>query len=166
MNRDNVKLIITMVSILMSFCLFAQPEGQGGRPAKREKPDASKILSLLDVNNDDKIDREEALNDKRGKIAKNFNEIDTNADEFIDLDELKVSLNNRKPKKVSAKKIIKMVDDDGDGKLNELEVAAKNKRQLLLKFKEIDTNQDNQIDLEELEVFYSKSSNRKRKKRT
>ena len=131
------------------------------------KPDASEILSKLDTNNDDSIDKGEASKDKRGKISEDFDEIDTNDDELIDLEELKDSLNNRKsnnrPKRVSPEKLLKDVDDNGDGTLNELEIAAKEKRNLSDNFNSIDTNQDHEIDLEELKVFYLIKEKGKRK---
>jgi Ca2+-binding EF-hand superfamily protein len=163
--------------MLVCFGIFAQgtPGGHGGRneggqgrgQQRGGKPDASQIVSKLDTNNDDKIDKEEASKDERGKIAEDFDEIDTNDDEFIDLEELKASLKDRKPKVISAEKILKEVDDNGDGTLNELEVAAKDNKQLSKNFKEVDTNQDNELDLEELKAFYSKMNpeNKKRRKR-
>nr|WP_321228337.1 EF-hand domain-containing protein [uncultured Psychroserpens sp.] len=172
MKNNNLKITITIFSMLLCFGLFAQGPpggGQGGRGgqdrSQREKPSASKIMELLDTNNDNKIDKDEASHHKRGKILEDFDEIDTNADGFVDYEELEASLDNSKPKKISAEKIIKQVDDNDDGTLNELEVAAKNNRQLLLEFENIDTNKDHELDLEELKVFYSKMNNKKRKQR-
>ncbi len=141
--KNNLKTTLTIFSMLLCFGLFAQgpPGGQGGRNGGQGrgqqgsgKPDASEILSKLDTNNDDVIDKDEASKDSRGKISEDFDEIDTNDDELIDLEELKDSLNNiksdRKPKRISAEKLLKDVDDNGDGTLNELEVAAKDNRQL------------------------------------
>ena len=169
-----MKTTITILSLLLCIAVFAQgpPGGQGDRGGKgqqgnqqqRSKPDASQILSMLDLNKDDLIDKDEASKDKRGKISEDFDEIDDNEDGFIDLDELKASLNNR-PKKISAKKIIKQVDDNKDGTLNELEIAAKNKRDLIENFKNIDTNEDGELDLEELNVFYDNTDKPKRRKR-
>lgn len=177
MNNNNLKTTITIFSMLLCFSLFAQGPpggGQGGRGGgkgqQREKPDASEILDKLDTNKDNLIDKDEAAADKRGKIAEDFYEIDTNDDKFIDLEELKDSLNDRKkPKKISAKKIIEEVDDNGDETLNELEVAAKEKKALSENFREIDTNEDGELDLEELKVFFKKDADddkkAKRKKR-
>ena len=174
--KNKLKTVITIFSMLLCFGVFAQgpPGGQGGRNGGQGrgqqggvKPDASEILSKLDTNNDDAIDKDEASKDKRGKISEDFDEIDTNDDELIDLEELKDSLNNRKsnkrPKRVSPEKLIKQVDDNGDGTLNELEVAAKDSRQLIKNFNEIDTNQDSEIDLDELKEFYAKNDEEKEK---
>ena len=171
MKSNKLKITVTIFSMLLCFGVFAQ-RGQGGRGGRQGesqqrggKPDAAKILGMLDTNNDDRIDKDEASKDKRGKISENFDEIDTNDDELIDLEELEASLNNRKPKRVSAEKILKEVDDNGDGTLNELEVAAKDKQDLSENFKEIDINKDNELDLEELKAFYAKNEKSKRKKR-
>ena len=171
-----IKITTTFISVFFCFTLFAQgPPGggqgrggmQGGNQQRGGKPDASEILSMLDTNDDDLIDKDEASKDKRGKISEDFDEIDTNEDGFIDLEELKDSLNNRKPtrKRVSPEKLLKEVDDNGDGTLNELEVAAKEKRELLDKFSEIDTNQDGELDIEELKAFFASKEDEKPEKR-
>ncbi len=172
MKKSKLNVAITIVTML--FCLAAvaqRPQGrQGGKNGRGQqsagKPDASRIFSMLDTNNDKKIDIDEASKDRRGKISEDFDEIDTNEDGFIDLEELKDSLNNKKTatKRITPEKLLKQVDDNGDGTLNELEIAAKDKRQLSENFSEIDTNQDNEIDLEELKVFYAKKEKSKRKK--
>lgn len=174
MKNKKIKLIITIFSILISFTAFAQGPpgggkggrgGQGGGPPKGKKPNASEILKLLDANNDDKIDKEEASKDERGKILKDFDLIDADEDGFIDLEELKAELNNKGPRKISAKKLLKEVDQDEDGLLNELEVAAKDKRDLMANFNEIDVNKDSQLDLVELKAFYSNKDKKKRRKK-
>ena len=178
MKSNKLKLTISIFSMLLCFNVFAQPPGGQGRPGGRgggqgqqrsAKPDAAKILSMLDVNNDDVIDKDEASKDRRGKIYEDFDDIDFNEDEVIDLEELKASLNNkrgeRKPKIVAPKKLIEEVDDNGDGTLNELEIAAKNKKQLIKDFKAIDTNEDRELDLEELKAFYLKNDKKKRKRK-
>lgn len=169
MKNKRITLVISFFLILISVSAFAQgPGGRGGRPGgrdqQRQKPKASDILKMLDTNDDEKIDKEEASKDRRGKIAEDFDEIDANADGFIDLEELETSLEG-KPRKISAEKIIKEVDQNEDGFLNELEVAAKDKRDLLLNFSKIDTNEDAQIDLEELKVFYLNNESKGRKRR-
>lgn len=179
MKPNKLKISISIFSLLLCFGVFAQGPpggGQGGRSGGGQgqqrggsQPNASEILSKLDTNNDSKISESEASKDRRGKIAEDFDEIDSNNDSFIDLNELKDSLGNRsskrQPKKVSAKKIIKEVDDNGDETLNELEVAAEKKRDLIKNFNTIDTNQDNELDLEELKVFYDKNDKSKPKER-
>lgn len=176
MKNNNLKIAFTIFTLLLTIGIYAQGppgggqgggRGQGQGQQRAGKPDASEILSMLDTNDDNLIDKDEASKDKRGKIYEDFDEIDTNEDGFIDLEELKDSLNNRKPtrKRVSPEKLINEVDDNGDGTLNELEVAAKEKRELSDNFSEIDTNQDNELDIEELKTFFATKENEKPEKR-
>ncbi len=170
MKTSTLQLKLSLFITLLTIGVYAQGppgggRGQGRGQQRNSKPDASEILSLLDTNKDEVIDRDEASKDKRGKISEDFDDIDANGDDVIDLDELKASLNNKKPKQISAENIIKTVDDNNDGTLNELEVAAKNKRDLIENFKDIDTNQDNELDLDELKVFYATKEKPKRRKR-
>lgn len=154
---------ITFFSILFSLSTFAQgPPGgggqgrQGGGQQRGQAPSALDILAKFDLNKDEVIDRDEASKDRRGKLSEDFNMIDENSDAVIDIKEIKASLNNRKSrkKKIAPKNIIKQVDDNGDGTLNELELAAKNKKNIIKSFKEIDTNNDGELDLNELQVFF------------
>lgn len=173
--KNTLKTASICFLLLLTTSLYAQGSrgggqrggrGQGGNQQRNNKPDATEIFSKLDTNNDGVIDKDEASADERGKIAEVFEDIDTNSDEVIDLEELKASINDRKkPKKVSAEKILREVDDNEDGSLNELEVAAKDKRDLIENFHKIDTNQDNELDLEELKAFYTNNEPPKRKKR-
>lgn len=167
-----LKIAFASIAIMITSLTFSQgPPGggrggrQGGGDQQRQKPDASEILKLLDSNNDDLIDKEEASNDERGKIAEDFDIIDANEDGFIDLEELEASLDNSKPRKVSAKKLLKEVDQNEDGLLNELEVAAKDKRDLMEHFSEIDENKDGQLDLDELKAFYDAKGDDSKKRR-
>lgn len=178
MNYIKIKITTTICSMLFCFALFAQGppgggrqgggrgQGQGQGQQRGGKPDASEILSMLDTNDDNLIDKDEASKDKRGKISEDFDEIDSNEDGFIDLEELKDSLNDRKPpKRISPEKIIEQVDDNGDGTLNELEVAAKEKSELSDNFSKIDTNQDSELDVEELDAFFASREDDKPEKR-
>jgi len=131
---NTIKLTTMICSLFLTFNPFAQgpPGGQGGRGGgqdryQKEKPNASKIMELLDSNGDSKIDKDEVSQDRRGKNSEDFYEIDANSDGFIDLEDLEASLNNRKPKEISVEKILKELDDNEDGTLNQLEIAAKKK---------------------------------------
>ena len=178
MNNNKLKIALSIFTLLLTIGVYAQGPPGGGRNGGGQQrggqqrggqPDASEILSKLDTNNDEKISKDEASRDKRGKISEDFDLIDTNEDSFIDLAELKDSLRSgsykKKPKKVAPKKLIKEVDDNGDGTLNALEVAAKDKRELSKHFDKIDTNEDGELDLEELKVFYDKDEKPKKRKR-
>ncbi|APX99808.1 hypothetical protein [Lacinutrix venerupis] len=179
MKNNYLKAVLIVFTILLTSSVYAQGPPSGGRgqgggrgQQRGSQPDASEIFSKLDTDNDNKISAEEASQDQRGKISQDFEEIDSNDDGFIDIDELSDSLNSRssrkKPKKIAPKKLIKQIDDNGDETLNELEVAAKDNRQLIKDFSKIDVNQDGELDLEELEAFYANNeddSGRKRKKK-
>ncbi|WP_299123763.1 EF-hand domain-containing protein [uncultured Winogradskyella sp.] len=175
MKTNKLKLTTTFLVLLISFTVFSQgpPRGGQGRGGDRQgggqqrggRPDASEILKMLDTDDDNKISKEEASKDRRGKISEDFDEIDVNEDGFIDLDELKASLENRRPKKVSAKKVLKEVDQNEDGKLNELEVSAKDRRELIDNFTKIDTNDDGELDIDELKAFYSKNTGKNKRRR-
>ena len=172
MKSTQLKLALSIFSMLLCMNVYSQRQGgrqgggdrQGGQQ-RGQKPDATMILKKLDTNNDGVIDKEEAANDERRVIFDNFAEIDTNEDGGIDLDELRASLNNAKRKKPSAKKTIKRIDDNGDGTLNKLEIAAKDDRRLLKNFDDIDTNNDKELDVKELKAFYAKNAKKARKRR-
>lgn len=165
------KNLIALFSIFVSFTLFAQgPPGRGGMQGQQQRgrggrPDASEILSILDTNNDDLIDKDEAAEDRRGKISEDFGQIDSDADGFIDIEELEAYINEKRPKEISPELVLKEVDQNEDGLLNELEVAAKDRRELIDNFKDIDINEDGQLDLEELKTFYANRDNKNQKKR-
>jgi Ca2+-binding EF-hand superfamily protein len=173
MKTNIIKTTITFLALFMSFTFFAQGRGggqgrggdrQGGGQQRGGRPDAAEILKMLDTDDDDKISKEEASKDRRGKISEDFDEIDANEDGFIDLDELKASLENRRPKKISAKKVLKEADQNEDGKLSELEVAAKDRKELVNNFSKIDTNEDGELDIDELKAFYSKNDGKKKRR--
>lgn len=173
MNKKGLKLIITAFTMLLCVSVFAQgpPRGQGGERGNRGeerggKPNASQIISQLDLDKDNMIDRAEAAKDERGKIAKDFDVIDANGDEYISLEELEAALSEDGPMQMSPEKLIETIDENGDGTLNELEVAAKKNRELSLNFNVIDINKDYELDIDELKAFFAKNDGgKKRKKR-
>ncbi|MFY0630461.1 MAG: EF-hand domain-containing protein [Flavobacteriaceae bacterium] len=171
MKSNKLKITTSIIAFLLCVNVYAQRQGgrqSGDRQGMKQRggqPDAEMILKKLDTNNDGVIDKEEAANDERKGISDRFDEIDTNEDSVINLAELKASLEGRKRKKPNAKKIIKQIDDNGDGKLNKLEVAAKENRMISKNFDAIDANNDNEIDLKELRTFLAKNEKKRRKRR-
>lgn len=174
MINKKIKIVISVFTMFLCLSAFAQRQGgpprdgqgsrggaQRGGQQQRERPDASKILAMLDTNNDNKISKEEASKAKRGKLSEDFDIIDLNEDGFLVLEELQSFFENRKPKSVSPEKIIKKADENEDGLLSEEELSSKRNRHILKNFKAIDTNKDNQISLEELKAFLSKNKGRK-----
>lgn len=165
MKNTFLKATLTLGLLLVSFGALAQgpPRGQGRGGEMGGKPDASTILSMLDTNGDDAIDEDEASKDTRGKISEDFDAIDVNDDGLIDSDELDAFLSEGKAgKSVSAEKLMKTIDDDGDGKLNRLEIAAKDNQVLLENFAGIDVNNDNMLDEEELKAYFEEKGQLKR----
>ncbi|MEP5253895.1 MAG: EF-hand domain-containing protein [Winogradskyella arenosi] len=160
-----MKSFLVLLAFAGSLSVFSQG-GRGGRqgggPPNGEQPEASEILKLLDTNNDGKIEAREAANDRRGKIAEDFEEIDIDGDGFVSLEELEASLNGTVLKSVTVEKLLEAIDHDGDGMLNELEVSAKDQRDLMADFKTIDRNGDAQLDEEELKAYYQKEDSQKR----
>ena len=172
MKSNTLKITISIFSMLLCMNVYSQRQGgrQGGGDRqggdqRGQKPDAAMILKKLDTNNDGVIDKEEAAKDERRVIFENFAEIDTNEDGVIDLEELKASLKNKKRRKPNAKKLIKQMDDNGDGTLNKLEVAAKENQHILKNFEVIDTNDDEELDRDELKAFFAKNDKKRKKKR-
>lgn len=56
---------------------------------KRQAAFPEKIMERLDSDKDGKLVREEVTSASRGKLTKDFDAIDMNSDEFIDMEELK-----------------------------------------------------------------------------
>lgn len=171
MKSNRLKITLSIFSMLLCMSVYSQRQGgqrggdrQGGQ--RGQKPTAAMILEKLDTNNDEVISKEEAAKDDRKEIYDNFAEIDSNEDGVIDLEELKESLKNKKRRrKPNAKKLIKQIDDNGDGTLNKLEVAAKENRLLSKNFDEIDTNEDGELDKGELKAFFAKNEKKRKKRR-
>ena len=71
MKTTKIKTTITFLAIFLSVTVFAQGQGgRGGRQGGEQrggKPDASEILKMLDTNNDDMIDKDEASKDSNSK---------------------------------------------------------------------------------------------------
>lgn len=174
MKKKDLKVIVTLFTMLFCVTVFSQRpsrgQGQGRDRGNRGgerggKPSALQIINQLDLDKDKMIDRAETSKDEKGKIAKDFDIIDANGDEYISLEELEAALSKDGPMQMSPEKLIKVIDENGDGTLNELEVAAKDNRELSLNFSAIDTNENYELDIDELKAFFAKTDDKKRKKR-
>ena len=171
--------VLSLLALLFAMPLLAQRvpgsgQGRGRLSGQRGgTPDASQIIKRLDANGDHVIDRDEASKDTRGRLYETFDSIDFNSDGVLDETELNEAFKSRRssqrPKPIAPKTVIKQVDDNGDGTLNALEVAAKDQKDLSANFSTIDTNQDGELDLEELTVYYAskapKATKDRRRKR-
>jgi len=175
MRNNILKVAVLAVALVLSVPVNAQQEGRGkqNKNAQHNKPDSDQVIARLDTNNDGKIDKEEASQAPRGKLVENFDNLDSNNDGYVVLEELEArgaSGNKNKQKgKPSPEKVFEMVDNNNDGQLDKLEVAAKDRGRLEENFATIDTNSDDAISMEELKVFHesnrSKGKSNGKKKR-
>ncbi len=109
-------------------------------------------FTQADKNGDGFIDKTEAAGNKR--LAKHFDEIDSNKDGKISKDELKAhfAASHAKAHEKFAEKF-KAADKDGDGALSKDEVQASQMPQLAKNFDAIDANKDGKLTQEELRAF-------------
>jgi Ca2+-binding EF-hand superfamily protein len=126
------------------------------------------ILQRMDKNNDGKISRAEA----EGRIAENFDRIDTNKDGFLDRKELlemarriAANMGDRRPMMNPGAGIpgrpdpndFDALDKNADGRLTRDELKGTRFAEL---FDEIDTDKDGKIDPKEWAAFHSKGKSK------
>ncbi len=149
-------------AVLIGIGITAQAQEMGNSQNKKEKPTPEIILSKLDVNKDQRIDKNEAKETPRGKLYERFNErfneIDTNADGFITLEELKAikSLKSKREKNGKQAVHFQSIDKNEDGFLNFAEVKGSQFEILKSEFTKIDTNSDGRLHSSELRAFADK----------
>ena len=171
MKNNILKVAVLAVALVLSVPVSAQQQGKGkqNKNAQYNKPDPDQVIARLDTNSDGKIDKEEALKAQRGNLAENFDNLDSNKDGYVVLEELEArgaSGNKNKQKgKPSPEKVFEMVDNNKDGQLDKLEVAAKDRGRLEENFASIDTNSDDAISMEELKYFHATEKSKGKKKR-
>jgi len=174
MKINILKVVVLAVALVLSVPVSAQQQGRGkqNKNAQHNKPDPEQVIARLDTNSDGKIDKEEASQAQRGKLAVNFDNLDSNNDGYLVLEELEARSSGNKNKqkgKPSTEKVFEMVDNNQDGQLDKFEVAAKSKGNLEENFASIDTNTDDVISMEELNAFHesnrSKGKSKGKKKR-
>jgi len=81
MKKVNTVLILSSV-LVVTACSNSDAN------AGNRKPSPERILQFLDKDNDGRISRAEAASARKKKLAENFDFIDKNQDDFIDLAEL------------------------------------------------------------------------------
>jgi len=81
MKKINTVLILSSV-LVVTAC------SNNDAKADNHKPSPERIIQFLDKDNDGKISRAEAASARKKKLAENFDFIDKNQDNFIDLSEL------------------------------------------------------------------------------
>ncbi len=156
------RILFSIIFLLMSISIYSQRRRTNNSNFNnvRNAISPGKMMSLYDKNNDGGIDREEAAAITMPVFLEKFDEIDANDDEVIDSDELKKFRNKRTKKKKkkfgSSKALIKQMDINNDGKLDEFEIALKENISLRSDFSKIDTNADGFIDRKELDLYLNK----------
>jgi len=171
MKKNILKSGLLTAILLITVAVNAQGRRNmngSGQSRQSQKPNAEKIMSMLDTNNDNKIDIEEASQAKRGKMAERFDMLDSNEDGFIDLEELKSGKSDKKTNKERMprpEKIFEAVDNNKDVKLDALEVAAKEQGTLKEHFSDIDANADGFIDMDELKAYQENIKDKHKKEK-
>jgi Ca2+-binding EF-hand superfamily protein len=131
----------------------AAPEGAGG---PHHHGAGIERLKQADTNGDGNISREEAQ--ALPRIAKHFDEIDTNRDNQLSPDELRAFHH-----KVGEQRMAehwKKLDTDGDGRVSLAEAKA-NAPRLAEHFAQIDANGDGFITPEEMKAAHERHGKRK-----
>ena len=144
-----MKIVATLTAAALaatSFLVLADQGGPGhGGPRGGEMMER---LKAADTNGDGMISRAEAA--ALPMIAKHFDEIDTNHDGQITMDELRAFHQQRRA--AMAAEHFKKIDTDGDGRISKAEAQA-NAPRLFKHFDQIDTNGDGFITPEEMQAF-------------
>jgi Ca2+-binding EF-hand superfamily protein len=137
----------------------AAPKGERGSHFKKADADGSGTLSRAEV--------EKSM----PRLAKQFDQIDTNKDGQLSRDELKAwrkthkhahKKGNTAERQAKAAERFKHADTNGDGKISRAE-AEKNAPRLAKKFDAIDANKDGQLTQDELRAYRESKRNRKDK---
>lgn len=164
MKNNILKVVVLAVALVLSVPAIAQQQGRG---KQHNKPNPDQVIARLDANNDGKIDKEEASKAAKGSLVENFDNLDSNNDGYIVLEEFNVRTTgnkNKQMRKPSPEKVFEMVDNNKDGQLDKLEVAAKGSGNLEDNFSKIDTNLDDAISMDELKSFRSSNKSKGKSK--
>ena len=143
-----MKIVATLTAAALaaaSFLVLADPGAPGG-------PRAGHMLERLkagDTNGDGMISRTEAA--ALPRIATHFDEIDTNHDGQVTMDELRAFHEQRRAAR--AAEHFKRIDQDSDGRISKAEAQAAAPR-LFAHFDRIDANGDSFITPEEMQAFH------------
>jgi len=167
--KNNSKPLLSVVFLIgLSLNLVAQQS----MDRINIKPSASKLIQLLDQNNDGMIDTKEANEASRGILSERFTEIDASKDGYLTLEELENSFKlgaNKKRKqtsrnfavkknkqKATPKALFKLLDTNNDKKISKTEASESRRKKMSLKFEKFDVNEDGFISMKEFEDKLSK----------
>ena len=135
------------------------PKGERGSSFKKADADGNGTLSRAEV--------EKSM----PRLAKNFDQIDTNKDGQLSRDEMKAwkkthkhahKKGNKADRQARTAERFKHADTNGDGKISRAE-AEKNAPRLAKRFDAIDANKDGQLTQEELRAYRETRRSRKDK---
>ena len=136
-----MKSVIALTAIALASAatvVLAAPEGQQRRGAMLER------LKAADTNADGLISRSEAA--ALPRIAKHFDQIDANRDGQVSFEELRAF--HAAHRGDHGKKMLKLADTDGDGKLSKAEALAA----AAARFDRADANKDGFLTVEEMKA--------------
>ncbi|MBL8511007.1 MAG: EF-hand domain-containing protein [Betaproteobacteria bacterium] len=149
-----MKASILLLTLCAAVALNVQAESldKGARRADM-KAEMESRLKAADKNGDGKISREEAA--ALPRIAKKFDQIDTNKDGFVTLEEIKASMAQHAQEHGQhgaggdhGGKMFEKLDANGDGFISREEAASHPK--LAEHFDKLDSNKDGKLSKEEL----------------
>lgn len=86
-------LATAVLTVIMSTAMYAQDR------AGRKPPSPEKVVAHLDTDKDGKISKAEADAAERGKLSEHFDDVDSNADGYVDAAELKTAFEKRRKHK-------------------------------------------------------------------
>lgn len=140
-KRTLIAALFLVPAIAFAADNTSAPKGERGSHFKKADTDGNGTLSRAEV--------EKSL----PRLAKQFDQIDTNKDGQLSRDELKAAKKTQKSQKqAKAAERFKHADANGDGAISRAE-AEKGAPRLAKKFDQIDSNKDGQLSQEELRAY-------------
>jgi hypothetical protein len=134
--------LLAALAVLAPAALLAADPAPTEATPSRGKGD---LLKRLDTNQDGALSKEEAAS---GRLAKSFDQVDTNHDGFVTQDELQASVEMRREEaKAAMATRFKEADKNADGLISKDEATAMPR--LAQRFDRLDANKDGQLGPEE-----------------
>lgn len=100
--RRELLVIVSIVFGLLFFasCKSTESQNKRGRMGEHERPTAAELLKKMDVNEDNKLSK----NEVKGPLSTDFDKIDTNEDGFLSIQELENAPEPNKNKKMTLRR--------------------------------------------------------------